>query len=114
MAADTQMDPHPSEGQALSFQTIRNYQERAVYELMGEIAPRYPSLCQSEELLADVACLALNALSPRYIRHEVDLHFFMTNKERALNRLAVCKAIEAAFEHIERAERAGIGREGAR
>jgi hypothetical protein len=98
----------------MSFQTSRNYQESAVYELIGEIAPRYPSLSSSQELLADVACLALNSLSPRYIRHEVDLHFFMTNSERALNRLTVCRAIEAAFEHVERTERAGTGRRGSR
>ena len=35
-------------------------------------------------------------------RHEVDLHFFMTDGERALNHAAVRKAVEAAFERIER------------
>jgi hypothetical protein len=98
----------------MSFETIRNHQETVVYELISAIAPRYPNLSGNPELLADVACVALNSLSPRYVRHEVDLLFFMTNGERALNQAAVQKAVEAAFQRIERTERAAEGNAGAR
>jgi hypothetical protein len=90
----------------MSFQTVHNHQEGVVYELITAIAPRYPALSGNEELLEDVACVALNSLPPRYIRHEVDLHFFMTEGERALTRAAARKAVEAAFERIGRADRA--------
>lgn len=86
----------------MSFQSVHNHQEGIVYELITALSSRYPALSGNEELLADVACLALNSLSPRYIRHEVDLHFFMTDGERALNQAAARKAVEAAFERIGR------------
>ncbi len=98
----------------MSFQTIHNHQESVVYELIAAIAPRHPGVSWSEELLADVACVALNALPPRYIRHRVDLHFFMTDGERTLNEAAVRNAVEAAFERIERTERSTDRREGTR
>jgi hypothetical protein len=84
----------------MTFQTVHNHQESVVYELITALASRYPALSGNEELLADVACVALNSLSPRYIRHEVDLHFFMTDAERALHQAAARKAVEAAFERI--------------
>jgi hypothetical protein len=86
----------------MSFQTVHNHQEGVVYELITAIAPHYPALSGNEELLADVACVALNLLSPRYIRHEVDLLFYTTEGERALNQAAARKAVEAAFERIGR------------
>lgn len=86
----------------MSFQTVHNHQEGIVYELISALAPQYPTLSDNQELLADVACVALNLLSPRYIRHEVDLQFFMTDGERAKTHAAARKAVEAAFERIVR------------
>ena len=88
----------------MSFLSIHNHQERIVYEVIMANAPRFPGISGSPELLADVACIALNSLSPRYIRHDVDMHFFTSNTERALNQVAVRKAVEAAFERIEHSQ----------
>ena len=62
------------------FATITNYYERLVFERLqtllaekeGEIDPEY---------LDDVACVALNRLPPRYVRHTVDLAFHMSDSE---------------------------------
>jgi hypothetical protein len=59
-------------------------------------------LAGDAELLADVACIALNSLRPRYVRHDIDMHFFTSNEERARNESAVRAAVEAAFARIAR------------
>ena len=39
-------------------------------------------MADNDDLLADVACVALNRLPPRYIRHEVDFAFYLSERER--------------------------------
>ena len=53
------------------------------------------------ELLIDVACVALNRLTPRYIRHEADFAFFLSDRERADAELAVSEAVEYAFGFVQ-------------
>lgn len=86
----------------MNIESIHNHQERAVFELVLGIAPHYPALAGDAELLADVACIALNSLRPRYVRHDIDMHFFTSNEERARNEAAVRAAVEAAFARISR------------
>jgi len=86
----------------MNSESIHNHQERAVFELVLATAHRYPTLADDDELLADVACVALNSLRPRYVRHDIDMHFFTSNEERARNEAAVRAAVEAAFERIAR------------
>ena len=81
------------------FESIHNYHEQAVLAAVSEAAPRYPML--SGELLADVACVALNRLPPRYIRHAVDLAFYLTDKEREDTANALADAITHAFEFVQ-------------
>ena len=79
---------------------IRNHQETLVKDLVRASATRYPEVALNPSLLADVACIALNSLRPRYFRHEVDLHFFMSDEERSHNAVAVKAAVQAAFEYV--------------
>ena len=51
------------------FSSVCNHNERAVYDAVHSQADRYPGLAGRAELIADVACVALNRLPPRYIRH---------------------------------------------
>ena len=81
------------------FESIRNHYEQPVLETVGELAPQYPGL--RPDLLADVACVALNRLPPRYIRHPVDLAFYMTDKERVDNERAIDEAVRHAFEFVQ-------------
>ncbi|HJV61139.1 MAG TPA: late competence development ComFB family protein [Albitalea sp.] len=84
---------------AVDFGTIHNHHERAVFEAVRKAAPRFPHL--GGELLADVACVALNRLPSRYIRHEVDLAFYLTDRERSENERAIEEAVGFAFEFVQ-------------
>ncbi|MDI1261155.1 late competence development ComFB family protein [Aquabacterium sp.] len=81
------------------FSSLRNYFERQVFEAVVDIAHQYPLL--TEEQLPDVACVALNHLPTRYIRHEVDLAFYLTEKERADNEIAIADAVRYACEFVQ-------------
>ena len=83
----------------MSFETIRNYYEHLVIqrivETLGEQLPAPDS-----EYLADVACVALNHLPPRYMRHEVDMAFYVSPQERAEIVIKVNAAVELAVRFI--------------
>ena len=85
----------------VDFTSIRNHNESAVCEAVLAAAPRYPGLAHNTELFADVACVALNRLQPRYIRHEVDMAFYMTERERSENEKQVLDAVEFAFGFVQ-------------
>jgi len=82
------------------FESLFNHNERSVFEAVNASAPRYPHLATAE-LLADVVCVALNRLPPRYIRHEVDFAFYLTDAERHDNQVAVEAAVNFAFEFVQ-------------
>lgn len=75
---------------------IRNYYEQLVAE---EIVTR---LDEGEDpgYLADIACVALNHLPPRYIRHEVDMAFYMSPNELHEISQRVKEAVTQAIEFI--------------
>ena len=85
----------------LDFSPIRNHHEQAVYRAVIEIAPHFPGLGHRPELLVDVACVALNRLPPRYIRHQVDLAFHMTEKERQDSEQLILDTVVYAFEFVQ-------------
>ena len=68
---------------------------------MAAAAADHPGLAHDPELLADVACVALNRLQPRYIRHEVDFAFYLTEKERNETERHVNDAVEFAFGFVQ-------------
>jgi hypothetical protein len=85
----------------IDFSAIRNHHERAVFRAVIETAPQFPGIASRSDLLVDVACVALNRLPPRYIRHEADFAFFITDRERADLELAVSEAVEYAFGFVQ-------------
>jgi hypothetical protein len=85
----------------VDFTSIHNHSERAVCTAVLESAPRFPAIGTNAELLADVACVALNRLQPRYIRHEVDFAFYLSERERADSERQVADAVEAAFAFVQ-------------
>jgi hypothetical protein len=85
----------------MDFSSVHNIHESAVFEAVTLAAPRYPGVAGSADLLADVACVALNRVAARYIRHDVDLAFFLTEKERAENERAISEAVEYAFSFVQ-------------
>lgn len=83
------------------FTTVRNHNERAVFDAVQRMAPDHPGLAHDPELLADVACVALNRLPSRYIRHEVDFAFYLSERERAESDRQVNEAVEFAFGFVQ-------------
>ena len=82
------------------FASIHNHHERAVFNAVSAAVLRYPQLSDAD-LLSDIACVALNRLPPRYIRHEVDFAFYLTDRERSDNERAIAEAVAYAFEFVQ-------------
>ncbi len=80
------------------FDTIHNHHERAV--LVEVLTQARVRRSVDPRLLADIACVALNQLPPRYIRHDVDFAFFLTQQERQSNEQLVRDAVSYAFDFV--------------
>jgi hypothetical protein len=78
-----------------NFEAVHNYYERLVIE---RIVQRHDEFEQfTPEMYADVLCVALNNLPTRYVRHDVDMMFYMTEHERRDNRQAIEMAVDLGF-----------------
>ncbi len=53
-----------------NFSTVRNGLEAAVFDAVLYKAARYPSVAADDDLIADVARIALNHLPARYLRSD--------------------------------------------
>lgn len=81
--------------------SIHNYYEHLVLEEIHRINER--SLTDME-FFADCACVALNHLPPRYIRHDVDMTFFMSSVELEETHNKVRDAAKQAVEYVTQRE----------
>ena len=82
------------------FSSLFNHHEREVFAAVMAVAPRYPAI-SSNDLVCDVACVALNRLPPRYIRHSVDFSFYLTEHERQEIDKAIDEAVNYAFNFVQ-------------
>ncbi|MEO8123918.1 MAG: late competence development ComFB family protein [Burkholderiales bacterium] len=82
------------------FESIHNHHETSVFEAISAAAPDYP-LVTDNDLLPDVACVALNRLPPRYIRHKADMSFYLSERERSEDARAVGDAVRFAFGYVQ-------------
>ncbi len=82
--------------------SVHNYYEQMVFEQILRSNDRANS---DDEFLADVACVALNRLPPRYVRHDVDMTFFMTPNELEdmIDRVVI--AVNEATDYVESREK---------
>jgi hypothetical protein len=80
------------------FTSIQDHHERPVFEAVLAEQEHY---LLGEDLLPDVACVALNRLPPRYIRHAVDMAFYQSEKERADSERAIADAVTYAYEFVQ-------------
>lgn len=81
---------------------IHNYYERLVLQEICNASARVQG--GDRDFLADVACVALNRLPPRYIRHDVDMTFFMSPQELAELEEKITAAVNAAIAYVESRE----------
>ncbi len=81
------------------FSSVHNHYEGPVFETVQREASNYPFI--TPDILPDVACVALNRLGARYIRHTVDLAFYLTEKERVSIDQTVGDAVTFAFEFVQ-------------
>ncbi|OWQ91487.1 hypothetical protein CDN99_10070 [Roseateles aquatilis] len=85
----------------MDFTSLYNHHEREVFAAVMETAPQFAEIHRDPELLADVACVALNRLPPRYIRHAVDYSFYLTEQERLDVDAAIKEAVGYAFNFVQ-------------
>lgn len=76
---------------------IQNFYEPLVIEALAELTA---GKAYDEDLLEDVVCVALNHLPPRYIRHEVDMVYYLSPIEGKEMRDKVKVAVDEALAYV--------------
>lgn len=76
---------------------IHNYYEKLVMQhfALSKYDEKY-----DEDFIADLTCVVLNQLPTRYIRHEVDMAFYLPASERFEMETKVKSAISKALEFM--------------
>lgn len=82
------------------FDSIHNHHEQAVYHAVLAASTRFGHL-SDPAIQADIACVALNRLPPRYIRHDIDFSFYLTDRERNENEAAIDEAVTFAYQFVQ-------------
>lgn len=77
---------------------IHNYYEHLILERIETLKL---SKTKSTDYIADLCCLALNQVPPRYIRYEVDMAFYLPQNERQQMEMNVVNAIDKAMAYLD-------------
>ena len=83
--------------------SIHNYYESLVADYLINTALQGEQYDQ--DFLEDVACIALNHLPARYVRHDVDMAFYLSTDEREAMQQQVVQAVQGALEQVHNAQR---------
>jgi len=83
----------------MNFENIHNYYEKLVLDHMHEHLIDQQGITD-QDLLEDIACVALNRLPARYVRHDVDTAFFTSDEEWQRMEKQVAAAVEAAVDYV--------------
>ena len=84
----------------MDFTSIHNYYEHLVIDYIQTSGiPEIEN--KDEDFLLDVACYALTKLPARYMRHEIDMAFYLDSHEREKISIEVARAVTDAIKHIE-------------
>ncbi|WP_198263202.1 late competence development ComFB family protein [sulfur-oxidizing endosymbiont of Gigantopelta aegis] len=87
----------------MRFDSIHNYYETLVVrELIQTFVDDIKNI--DEDYLQDIACIALNMLPARYVRHDVDMAFFLSTDDRTEMDHAVKSAVLKAKDHVDNQE----------
>ena len=82
------------------FESVKNQPESIVFELVAGLAESNAAIQANPALLADIACIALNSLKPRYICRPELLKKYMTDQEREGSQIEAQRAVQSAFEFV--------------
>ncbi len=77
---------------------IHNYYEHLVLEKIEALGLNQN---KTSDYLADLTCLVLNQLPPRYIRFEVDMAFYLPQSERRQMEMNVSQAVSNARKYLD-------------
>lgn len=78
---------------------VHNYYEHLVLDRIGELGLQQT---KDADYLADLCCMALNQVPPKYIRYEVDMAFFLSSDERVKMQKKVAAAIDKSIKMMEK------------
>jgi hypothetical protein len=84
-----------------NFDQVHNYYERLVFEEVVRRAHEPAHADYTADMLADVACLALNRLPARYVRHDVDMMFYLTESERQAIEQSLDEVLKFSFAFVK-------------
>lgn len=79
-------------------ETVHNYYEKKVFDEINEF---YLNVGLNEQQLADMACIALNHIPPKYIRFDIDMSFYMSGQEHLEVQERVKQAVEKACQKVK-------------
>ncbi len=83
----------------MNFASLYNYYEHLVFNYISrQLTQSYTD--KDEEFFLDVACYALTRLPSRYIRHEIDMVYYLAPGELEAMEQKVQEAIDEAAEFI--------------
>ncbi|KXI27980.1 late competence development ComFB family protein [Paraglaciecola hydrolytica] len=77
---------------------IHNYYEHLVLEQIERLGL---NKSQTEDYLADLCCLALNQIPPRYIRYEVDMSFYLPQSEKKQMEMNAINAVKHGMSYLD-------------
>ncbi|MCV2883143.1 late competence development ComFB family protein [Aestuariibacter sp. AA17] len=80
---------------------IHNFYEKLILERIEHLGL---TKSKSANYLADLTCLALNQVPPRYIRYEVDMAFYLPQNERQQMEMNAAEAISKAIKYLDESE----------
>ncbi len=80
---------------------IDNFYERMVADAIDET--QQPG--DSADFLADVICVALNRLPPRYYRHVIDMRFYLSDQELDEMKQKVRAEVARARAYVQQRQR---------
>ena len=77
---------------------IHNYYEQLILERITKLNL---DTTKEADYLADLCCLSLNQIPPRYIRYEVDMAFYLPQSERQQMEMNVKNAVDKALKFLD-------------
>jgi hypothetical protein len=89
----------------MAFESVHNYYENLVFTEIRQVLKKRKLSADYDDYIEDVACVALNRLPTRYVRHHVDLAFYLTAEEHEMINDSVKTAVADAFTFVDRHRR---------